>query len=1334
MKALAVSVMKKADTRIWLCLMASIATTEASDIPPPIQQLLGRYCLDCHDAETQKGELDLERFTSIAEIEADSGVWENVLHQIEDGEMPPKKKPQFPVGERERFTAWVRQTLDAIALANAGDPGPVVLRRLSNREYTNTIRDLTGVDSLDPAREFPVDGAAGEGFTNVGSALVMSPGLLTKYLDAAKEVASHAVILPDRIEFSPSNSRADWTNEKLVAIREFHLRHGLPSGQAPGHGTTVKNVPERTVIPLEAYLRKLKTGERDGLSEKYLATLEAALQSDEPSVLFDPVRERFRKAKPEEMGEIAKMIEQLQAPLFYFSKVGHIGKRDAPKRWQLPTTPVASLQTVKFKLPEHRDGRTITIYLAAGDADDGEGDAIVWRNPRMTFSNSEPIPLSNLGSLLKEAQAKQDRELARTAAYLGIIALAYQNGQPLEDMAIKRSLDPKLAIDWMQLLKLGDADLTPSGHFTDKIDRVGGWEALKGWRRGNGLPSLLVNQSEDAISHVTFTIPGRAVTVHPTPDIDSIVLWKSPIEGEVTVHGLIADADGACGNGAAWKVERLRAAGPDTIANGQFQNGGRNEFSGKTLAVKRGELIRLTVMPIDRNHTCDTTRISLTITENRDGGQVWDLEKDIVDRIHEGNPFGVWHFADSKPKKESEPAIPPDSELGKWRTAILTGEPSNSQAVQSALLKPETDSDKQIRYRVTDLQGEFRWLPEDAGEAEDIEQLAPTTLEFPMPDSLAFGAEFESTVELHPDKSTNETTAQAYASFFVPPNPLPLSFGELKPLGAGKARAWPAAGPPMSPERPILVREGGDAETRVLADIAEFQALFPAALTYTQIVPIDEDVTLTLFHREDEQLSRLMLDDRQAAELDRLWDELRFVSREPIRLSEVYDQLWQYATQGADPSAFEPMREPIKTRAAAFEKRLVEVGPDQVAAIVEFAEQAWRRPLTEGERAELSALYDALRKQDLAHEDAIRQLLARVFVSPAFLYRGENAAPGSDPAPVSDWELATRLSYFLWSSTPDAELLASAAAGELRNPDVLAAQSRRMLSDPRIRRLATEFGAQWLHVRDLATLDEKSERHFPTFADLRADMQEETVLFFVDLFQNDRSVLSLLDADHSFVNKPLAEHYGIPIDGEDWRRVDGMRDRGRGGILGFSSTLAKHSGASRTSPILRGNWVYEVVLGEKLPKPPKDVPVLPDEAPEGLTERQLIEQHSSDPSCARCHAKLDPLGFALEGFDAIGRFREGADTQATLEDGTQFTGIEGLRSYLLKTRRDDFSRQFCRKLLGYALGRSVQLSDQQLLNEMQSELKANDHRVRSAIELIVQSPQFQNARGRETNN
>jgi hypothetical protein len=228
--------------------------------------------------------------------------------------------------------------------------------------------------------------------------------------------------------------------------------------------------------------------------------------------------------------------------------------------------------------------------------------------------------------------------------------------------------------------------------------------------------------------------------------------------------------------------------------------------------------------------------------------------------------------------------------------------------------------------------------------------------------------------------------------------------------------------------------------------------------------------------------------------------------------------------------------------------------------------------------------------------------------------------------------------------------------------------------------------------------------------------------------------LSLLNANYTFLNKALAAHYGIEIETKGWRRVDGLHERGRGGILGFASTLSKHSGASRTSPILRGNWVYEVLLGEKLPKPPKNVPVLPDESPEGMTERQLIQKHSSDPTCARCHSKIDPFGFALEDFDAIGGARTGMNTLAILEDGSQFVGLEGLRSYLLNNRRDDFVRQFCRKLLGYALGRSVQLSDKQLLDEMQAALRASDYRVQSAVKLIVLSPQFRNVRGRDSNN
>jgi hypothetical protein len=254
---------------------------------------------------------------------------------------------------------------------------------------------------------------------------------------------------------------------------------------------------------------------------------------------------------------------------------------------------------------------------------------------------------------------------------------------------------------------------------------------------------------------------------------------------------------------------------------------------------------------------------------------------------------------------------------------------------------------------------------------------------------------------------------------------------------------------------------------------------------------------------------------------------------------------------------------------------------------------------------------------------------------------------------------------------------------------------------------------------------------------VRADLQEEAVLFFSDLFAMDRSVLSLLDADHTFLNAALAAHYGIEFQGTDWQRVEGMRAKGRGGILGFGSTLAKQSGASRTSPILRGNWLSEVVLGEKLPRPPKGVPVLPEEAPQGLTERQLIEKHSTDAACAACHKRIDPFGFALEGFDAVGRSRSKdaaglqIDTRTVLPDGTPIEGLAGLRNALLQNRADAFLRQFCRKLLGYALGRSVQLSDKPLLNAMVEELKTHEYRVSVALEKIVTSPQFREVRGKD---
>ncbi len=519
----------------------------------------------------------------------------------------------------------------------------------------------------------------------------------------------------------------------------------------------------------------------------------------------------------------------------------------------------------------------------------------------------------------------------------------------------------------------------------------------------------------------------------------------------------------------------------------------------------------------------------------------------------------------------------------------------------------------------------------------------------------------------------------------------------------------------------------------------EFRQLFPVALCYTKIVPVDEVVTLTLFHREDGHLARLLLDEKQKAKLDRLWDELHYVSRDALTLVDAFEQLWQFATQDADPSKFEPLRQPINARAAAFRQLLADTEPRHVEAVLEFANRAYRRPLTDVEKSQLQSLYRRLRGQGLPHDESIRLLLSRVLVSPAFLYRAEYTGPGSRPVPVNDYELASRLSYFLWSSQPDSELRAAAAAGQLRNAAGLAAQAHRMLGDARVRRLATEFGAAWLHIHGFDSLDEKSERHFPAFRDLRGAMYEESIRYFADFFSGNRSILSLLDADHTFLNEALAKHYGIPgVSGSEWRRVNGVRKYSRGGILGQASVLAKQSGASRTSPILRGNWIAEVLLGDKLPRPPKDVPQLPtDETDQTLSVRELTEKHTSDQRCAACHSRIDPYGYTLERFDAIGRWRDKdlgnrpIKDHAALKDGTELPGAAGLRDYLMTKGRPAFIRQFCRKLLGYSLGRAVQLSDEPLLATMQAQLAANDYHVSTAIDLIVASRQFREIRGRD---
>jgi hypothetical protein len=407
--------------------------------------------------------------------------------------------------------------------------------------------------------------------------------------------------------------------------------------------------------------------------------------------------------------------------------------------------------------------------------------------------------------------------------------------------------------------------------------------------------------------------------------------------------------------------------------------------------------------------------------------------------------------------------------------------------------------------------------------------------------------------------------------------------------------------------------------------------------------------------------------------------------------------------------------------------------------VLEFADRAFAARSTEGEQRQLRELYARLRAQELPHEDAIRLTLARVLVAPAFLYRAETPGPSKNQIPVNNWELANRLSYFLWSSMPDPELREAAAAGKLSEAATLLAQTQRMLHDPRARRLATEFACQWLHIRDFDTLDEKSERHFP---DLRRIARRNVRR--IDPLLHGSLPAEWVRAWYPRLRPHLPQRGPCEAlrhsrgDRRGWRRVDGIKKLSRGGVLGQAAVLAKQSGASRTSPILRGNWVAEVLLGDRLPRPPKDVPRLPeDEATETLTVRQLTEKHSSDPRCAGCHVRIDPFGLALESFDAIGRHRERdladrpIDARAKVLDGTQIDGLEGLRDYLLNKRRDAFLRQFSKKLLGYALGRGVQLSDEPLLKDLQAQLAAQDYRVGTAIAAIVQSRQFLDIRGRE---
>jgi hypothetical protein len=558
--------------------------------------------------------------------------------------------------------------------------------------------------------------------------------------------------------------------------------------------------------------------------------------------------------------------------------------------------------------------------------------------------------------------------------------------------------------------------------------------------------------------------------------------------------------------------------------------------------------------------------------------------------------------------------------------------------------------------------------------------------------------------------------------------------------------------------------------------------------------------SMTGYFRDDGPLYDLVLSADEQKELDRLWLEFDVITGAPMRMHtsmiwfERSDSSYMRGTEfdfaraedkdciseakmsrlaevwlaksrkaGVSEVALQAVKDHFEISSAnvrRVERTRLAAEPSHLKALQTLAERAYRRPLSQAERDGVVAFYRGLRdKEGLSHDDAVRDTLVSILASPHFLFRVLASSQARQPQinaqtsqdapvkiqPLSDYAMASRLSYFLWSSMPDSELLGHAAAGDLHRPEILIAQAKRMVRDERIRGMAAEFAGNWLDIRRFEEHNAVDRERFNSFTDeLRKAMFEEPLRFFVDVAQNDRSVLDFLYANHTFVNPVLARHYGMPLmerseakpRGTEWIRMDDANKYGRGGLLPMAVFLTKNSPGLRTSPVKRGYWVVRRVLGERIPAPPPQVPELPeDESKLGdLTLREVLARHRADRSCASCHERFDSFGLAFEGFGPVGERRtvdlggHQIDSRATFPGGADGVGLEGLLAYVRDRRQDDFLDNLCRKLLAFALGRTLLPGDDDLVDDMKRKLAANGYRFGTLVESIVTSSQFLNRR------
>lgn len=607
----------------------------------------------------------------------------------------------------------------------------------------------------------------------------------------------------------------------------------------------------------------------------------------------------------------------------------------------------------------------------------------------------------------------------------------------------------------------------------------------------------------------------------------------------------------------------------------------------------------------------------------------------------------------------------------------------------------------------------------------------------------------------------------------------------------------------LSPEALARLSGPGTIEANALreAGFARFCAIFPDAFYVSERARIYLDPkqdkgntgrllsagfhSMTGYFRDDAPLAELMLDQAGRDELDRLWREFDFITGAPLR--QYLSYLWYERAEtrylkdaefdfvraedkdaaseakmgrlarvylakarriGAGPVAIQAVEDQFQIIGETIrnvERARTSAEPAHVRALADLAERAYRRPLAPDERRDLAAFYRSLRVDDgMSHEDAVRDTVVGILLSPRFCYRldlpGEGAGAGKGVQPLGAYDLASRLSYFLWASMPDRELLECARTGGLRSPETLIAQTRRMLRDPRARGFVVEFAGNWLDFRRFEEHNSVDRTRFPEFNDeLRRSMFEEPVRYILDIVEHDRSVDLLLAGRHTFINAALAKHYRIPMPAsapDGWARVEDATAFGRGGLPPMAVFLTKNSPGLRTSPVKRGYWVVKRLLGENIPPPPAKVPDLPDDETKlgALTLRETLVRHRADKACSVCHERFDAMGLALEGFGPVGEARTAdlagrpTDTRAAFPGGREGVGIAGLRAYLEAARRNDFVENLCRKLTAYALNRTLIPSDDELIALMRRRLDLGENRVGVLFETIVVSPQFLNKR------